>query len=201
MPPRPATFALLVALGAGVLAGCDDGGEARMEARIRVAQAASDPPQLWSAQVVGETHNGRPVLICADKRLRSGFTSVNPAHGARNCARLGEPTTLGAPYRCVLDGTIYGVASTVVGDRSRDFQVGSTIRPLVGQGADYARTLRFRFVAERCPTGWNVGDTTDQQGRHVRDAVEMEVDAGGPAPTALPPEPLSTPLGLARPTS
>lgn len=188
---------LLAALLAGVaLAACDDG-ESQVEARLRAAQAAADPPQLWSVQVVGEARNGRPVLICADTRLRSGFTSVVPAQGGRSCARFGQPTTPAAPYRCLLDGTIYGVASTTTGDPRRDFEVGSTIHPLIGEGVDYGRTLRFRLIAPRCPKGWDVGDADDQRGRRVHDAVEMDDGPSTPPIAATPPEPLAAPIGLA----
>ncbi|CAN5159990.1 hypothetical protein BH09PSE2_BH09PSE2_06670 [soil metagenome] len=165
---------LLIALFAATagLAACDDGGAARLEARLRAQQATTSPPQLWSAQVVGERDGGKPVLICADAAVRGGFGSVIPAVGDRHCARMGDIVSQGgvAHYQCQLDGAVYAVTSQTTGDAARDFTTGSVIHPVSGAGATYARTLPFKHEGP-CPAGWNVGDTTDQQGRRVAGAV------------------------------
>ena len=112
------------------------------------------------------------MLICADREVRSGFTSVIPASGPVHCARevATTPQAPSSTYRCLLSGTEYAVSSIVSGDRGRDFQTDSTIVRTDGAPV-YARTLRFRRLGD-CPAGWNVGDTTNQAGEHLSGAVE-----------------------------
>ena len=172
---RPTTAALALALSAAALAlgACDDGQRAEQAAaRWRAQQARVDPPQLWSAQTVGEAHGGRPVLICADSVLRAGFGSVIPSSGEVLCARDTAGAAASAPpavYRCSLGGVKYAVATATTGDLARDFEARSSITRRDGVTV-YARTLRFRRVGA-CPAGWNVGDTTNQKGEHVSGAV------------------------------
>jgi hypothetical protein len=145
-----ASAAAVVALSA-----CDDGAQtARAVAQWRERQARIDPPQLWSVQAVHEAHGGKAVLICADSELRSGFTSVIPAFGKVHCARETDTKVEAAPspnYRCMLGGAEYAVATSVKGDRGRDFEADSTI--LRDGQTVYARILRFRRVGA-CPAGW-----------------------------------------------
>lgn len=176
-PHARRTRGLVFTLGGAAclaLMACDGADQTtRAEAQWRTRQAAIDPPQLWSVQVVGEAHNGWPVLICADSELRSGFTSVIPAHGALHCARevATTPTRPTASYRCTLNGAEYAVSSRMSGDRARDFETDSTILRIEDGASVYARTLRFRQLGA-CPAGWNVGDTTNQKGQHLSGAVE-----------------------------
>jgi hypothetical protein len=147
-----ASAAAVVALSA-----CDDGAQtARAVAQWRERQARIDPPQLWSVQAVHEAHGGKAVLF-----------------GKVHCARETDTKVEAAPspnYRCMLGGAEYAVATSVKGDRGRDFEADSTI--LRDGQTVYARILRFRRVGA-CPAGWNVGDTTNQKGQHLSSAVEQ----------------------------
>ncbi|MGC1305251.1 MAG: hypothetical protein WA840_23015 [Caulobacteraceae bacterium] len=165
-PVRPLAWIALLGLG-----GCDDGRSASADAFWRARQAALDPPQLWSVAVVEAPHPGRPVLLCADTRLRSGFVRGDPAIGERSCARIGEEkrTALGLGFDCQLDGTTYRVWSAAAGDLKRDFTTHVSIQPAEG-GTGYVHSLRFRHLGA-CPPGWNVGDSTNQHGEHVRDPI------------------------------
>ena len=161
---------LIVCLAPVWLVACDDGGSARMRARLAAMQARRDPPQLWSVAVVGEAAGGRPVHICADTSVRSGFRDVIPASGPRHCARLdgwkGPPP--GPGHLCELNGQTHRVISDSSGDPARDFRTRSTIRRVADGQVLYARTLRFQYEGA-CPNGWRVGDATDQAG-HIAHA-------------------------------
>jgi hypothetical protein len=163
-------FAPLILLIAP-LAGCGDAwngqsGEQQI-ARLKAERARADPPAFWSIAVLGETHPGRPVLICANRRMVSGFTSIQPAGGGQDCTPLDAmvPTENGAHYRCKLGAVVYAVSSASTGDLTRDFQVSSSAYTILDAGPQYARTLRFKRLASACPAGWGLGQATDQAGR------------------------------------
>jgi len=168
------SLALPLALLAAPLAGCGEAwsgqsGEQQI-ARLKAERARADPPALWSIQVIGEAHPGRPVLICANSRVASGFTSIQPASGGQDCKPLDAMISAkyGLHYRCRLFGVVYAVSSVTTGDTRRDFQVSSSAYPILDEGPQYARTLRFKRIASACPAGWSPGDATDQRGRRMQ---------------------------------
>jgi len=165
---------LLISLLAALLAGCGDfwqgeSGEQQI-ARLKAERARADPPALWSIEVVGEAHPGRPVTICANRRVVSGFTSIQPAGGGKDCKPIEAmiPTAHGVRFRCKLGAVVYAVSSATTGDPVRDFQVSSSAYPILEDGPQYARTLRFRRLAPACPAGWALGEATDQEGHRMR---------------------------------
>jgi hypothetical protein len=171
MRERKRLFLALLALVPPGLCGCDEGRSANADAFWRARQAALDPPQLWSVAVVERPEPGRPVLLCADARMRSGFVRGDPALGERSCARMGDErrTPLGLGFDCQLDGAAYHVWSAAAGDPLRDFITHVSVQPAEG-GTSYVQAFHFHRVGT-CPAGWNVGDSTNQRGEHVRDAA------------------------------
>jgi hypothetical protein len=136
-----------------------------MVADLEAREAQNDPPTLWSIEVVNETSGGRPVFICANRRIVSGFSSIIPGDGIVNCARDVDIKAARerSQFRCELKGVTYAVSSAVVGDPKQDFSVSSSAYPLTDGGTDYARTLRFRRRGA-CPKGWKIGEATTQNG-------------------------------------
>jgi hypothetical protein len=166
---RGLSLACLVAVGLGGLCGCDDGGETKRIERLKARQESLDHPALWSVEALDAGGGGRPVLICANARIVSGFSSVVPAAGGRTCALETQmtPTPMGVHYRCRLGGVRYAVSSGVRGDQRRDFVVSSSIYPLSDGGFERVRILRFRRLGP-CPTGWRTGEASDRTGaRHL----------------------------------
>jgi len=169
----PMIFASVAAVAA-ILTACHETGTAQIQ-QLKAQMRQSDPPALWSIQVMGQgaagegygrAPVGRPVLICANRQIVSGFSSIVPAAGGDECRRLGReltPTESGVHYRCKLNGVEFAVSSAITGDPSQDFTVASSAYPILDDGPQYARSLRFRRQGE-CPTGWRVGQATNQKG-------------------------------------
>jgi hypothetical protein len=160
-----------VALSLVALTGCDDHWAEQRIRQIKAERRAADPASLWSMQVLSEGQPGKPLLICANSRIVSGFAQVTPASGGRPCEREpadGEilPTEHGSRYRCHLNGTVFAVSAGLVGDRTKDFVVSASVHPLTGEGADYARDMRFRRIGP-CPAGWTLGEATDRNGKRA----------------------------------
>jgi hypothetical protein len=155
----------LIAVGLSLLGGCDDGAETRRILELKARQARLQPPALWSVEALDAGGGARPVLICANARIVSGFFSVVPAAGGETCALETQmtPTPTGVHYRCRLGGVRYAVSSGVAGDQRRDFVVSSSIYPLSDGGFERVRILRFRRLGP-CPTGWRPGEATDRTG-------------------------------------
>ncbi len=151
--------ALLIPLGA-----CDQG---HMES-IAVSSKPEPPPQLWEVAATDEARQGRPVHLCADGRLASGFIAITPEIAGRRCTQVGY--TRGSPpsqsYRCQIDGQEFGVATDVSGHFPEEFTVYSTVTDIDAQRTVYSRSLHFNHLG-LCPTGWKVGQATDQGGRRV----------------------------------
>ena len=129
------------------------------------ARAPGPPPALWSIQVAGERTAGRPVELCADDRLRAGFTLFTLEFGAAQCPieqlhRHGA----GQNYTCRAGGREYGVSTTVDGRLDRDFVTRTSVTDIDGARTVYRRVLRFRRLGS-CPRGWPIGDATDRRGR------------------------------------
>lgn len=166
----------MATLGASILlGGCGEMGEAQI-ARLKAEALRNDPSGLWSIAVEGEVRPGRPVLICADRQVASGFFSIVPAAGGQECRRdpgQMKSTGVGMRYRCRLNKVDYAVSSVTSGDPVRDFVVSSSAYPILDPGPAYVRSLRFRRMGA-CPAGWKVGDATNQRGERVR-AIEPDL--------------------------
>ncbi len=126
------------------------------------------PPQLWRVAAVGEGSPGKPIRFCADARLASGFTSITPEIGGHRCVQEGY--THGAPpsqsYKCLIEGQEFGVVTNVSGRYPEDFTAFSAVIDIDSQRSVYSRSLHFRRLGV-CPSGWRIGQATDQQGRRA----------------------------------
>lgn len=149
-----------------------DNSIANTEASIRARKAKLDPAELWSVEALNSPTRSKAVLICADREVRDGFVQAIPMVGDRGCVRLGNvvSTAHGASYRCVLNDRQFAVWSERHGDLRRDFVAKARVESLEDHSA-YAQTLHFHRVGA-CPTGWNVGDGTDQRGKKVSGTLQ-----------------------------
>ncbi|MCE3290965.1 MAG: hypothetical protein K0R83_2977 [Caulobacter sp.] len=160
-----------------LLAACDGKAAA---ARYRARQAAIDPPKLWSVEVVPTPAGVRAVQVCADSRIHAGLD--RPAvtvDGAQHCRPMGaEVVSNGVRIqRCELNGETWVTTAAVRGDRARDFTAVQSAEPVNG-GQGYRQTRRYRLLGD-CPQGWNIGDSTDQQGRLVKGGSPLLALIGG----------------------
>ena len=131
------------------------------------ARTAGPPPELWSIRVWGEAKPSRAIKICADGKLRAGFTSLAADFGGAPCAIASlQQHSWGQTYKCTVGDKEFGVSTTVDGARDRVFIARSSVTDLDTAQTVYARSLRFERLG-LCPQGWPVGDATDQQGRRV----------------------------------
>lgn len=152
------TLAPPLALTTALLAGC----EVRTD-RWLERQAAVDPPELWRVEVVGS--DARPVEICVDSLLRTGFTSPLPEVGGQPCVLIGEPVETGGGRigRCRSGGQALLFSVKTEGGPS-DFTVALNIQTLDHRAYEVAQTRRYTRLGP-CPPGWIIGDNTDQAGR------------------------------------
>jgi hypothetical protein len=118
------------------------------------------PPQLWSIEAVETPRPGRPVQICADELIRSGF----PVRALRLDGQPCVTSSLKLNYRCTVAGRAFGVSTLISGDPAERFVVRSSVTDLDRQTTVYSRALSFRCLGA-CPAGWGIGDATDQRGR------------------------------------
>jgi hypothetical protein len=162
---RAAILLLTPILFGILLAACD--GKAAGE-RYRARQAAIDPPHLWSVEVVPAREGVRAVTVCADSRIHEGLARPAVTAGADYCRPLGAEVVSGGVriQRCDMNGETWVTTAAVSGDLARDFTAVQSAEPVSGaQG--YRQTRRYQLLGD-CPEGWNVGDSTDQQGRRVK---------------------------------
>lgn len=129
--------------------------------------ARPSPPQLWSIGISGNQVESRSIQICADERVRSGFTSFTIAVGKQPCiAAEIKIHGMDKNYRCKIGDNEFGVSTTVTGDIDHEFTVSSTAINLDTRNTVYNRILRFRLLGA-CPAGRKVGQATDQNGNRV----------------------------------
>jgi hypothetical protein len=121
---------------------------------------AAMPPQLWSIAVVEEPNPGRPVRLCADQMIRSGFIVRALSMAGQPCVTM----SLKLNYRCTIAGRAFGVSTLISGDPARLFTVRASVTDLDRGSTVYRRALSFRLLGA-CPQGWAIGDATDQSGR------------------------------------
>lgn len=159
-----------------LLAACDGKAAA---ARYRARQAAVDPPKLWSVEVVPAQAGVAAVKICADSRIHAGLSRPAVMAGQVQCRPFGEEVVSNGAriQRCELNGETWVTTAAVHGDLSRDFVAVQSAEPVSG-AEGYRQTRRYRLLGD-CPEGWNIGDSTDQQGRHVRGRSALLAMIGG----------------------
>lgn len=139
-----------------MLAGCGDG--ERMQARLLAHQAHVDPPQLWQAEAIGP--GGEvvgAVRICADTRLREGFSRARAEADGEVCAPSPDYVDgVDAPLTCFLRGSRFLIRTYRQGDPVRDFTVLTVVRQLDGAKARTEQRVRYRKLGA-CPAGWVIG--------------------------------------------
>jgi hypothetical protein len=141
------------------------GGCAKQTAAAAAPRRA--PPQFWLVESVGAEAKVRPVRLCVDPLLRTGFTSFRVNLGKEAC--MADHLTSDAThetYRCSVGGSEYGAATTWSQPRPDQLVVSSTLVDLETSTTVFARTLRYSLLGP-CPAGWRVGEATDRQGRRV----------------------------------
>lgn len=158
-------------------------GSTRAEQFWTARQMATDPPQLWSIEVVPAQAGWNPVLVCADHAMRQGFARPLPAIGSAQCDPVDDDArTEGGVYtvRCDLNERRFGVSSSVTGDVSRDFVARYQVTDLAGfmptrtrASAEAGQTRRYRKLGA-CPAGWTIGVRTDRDGVKLRQALVGE---------------------------
>ena len=159
-----------------LLAACDGRASA---AKYRARQAAVDPPRLWSVEVVPARAGIKAVTICADSQVHAGLTRPTVTAGDAHCRPIGaEVVSNGVRIqRCNLNGETWVTTAAVRGDLARDFTAVQSAEPVSGaQG--YRQTRRYQLLGD-CPEGWNIGDSTDQQGRRVKGQSGLLALVGG----------------------
>lgn len=152
------------------------------DARWTTRAEALDQPELWQIEALPSPAGWKPVRICADVRIRSGFTHPGAAVGGKPCRPIEFPveTPERARQRCTVNGQTIGQSAIHSGDLSRDFTTTFTYVNLDRSLADldaatYTQTLSFRRLGP-CPEGWQVGEHTDRHGR--RQAADARIVRG-----------------------
>jgi len=160
-----------------LLAACD--GKAAT-AKYRARQAAVDPPRLWSVEVVPAPAGVNAVTVCADSRIHQGLARPAVTAGDVYCRPIGQEVVSNGVriQRCDLNGETWVTTAAVRGDTGRDFTAVQSAEPVSGDGGGYRQTRRYRLLGA-CPEGWNIGDSTDQQGRTVKGGSPLLAMIGG----------------------
>ena len=85
--------------------------------------AAADPPQLWSIEAMPSHPGWRPVQLCTDSWMRTGFVRPEPMIGDQPCAPVGDPIESQGrlAFRCTVNGQTLGATMSVAGDLATDF--------------------------------------------------------------------------------
>ncbi len=172
------TCALLVGAGLMALAACDSSafkpGPSWAERK-----AAAERRELWSVEVVGG--RAQPLPICTDVAMRIGFVRPSPSIGTKPCIRNAKPVerTDNYAFRCELDGQEWAVVSYWSGDRNQDFTDTISVSSLDAPGTAYSQTRHYRRLGA-CPSGWSIGESRDQQGRHTTSLEAIPAGASAP---------------------
>lgn len=142
-------------LSALALAGC--GGQDRLQTRLEAQQAAIDPPALWRVEAVGPDGAVAATQICADTRLREGFSRARAEAEGQVCVPAPDYVDgVDAPLTCFLGASRFLIRTYRMGDPTRDFTVLTVVRQM--DGARQRVEQRLRFVRQgACPTGWIIG--------------------------------------------
>src|SRR4051812_47521009 len=125
--------------------------------RIRAAQAAVDPPRLWSAAVIG---GGPPaeMFICADSGIRDGFArTIADVNGELCLADKVVATADSYVTFCSTPERRYAVSLRTEGDRRRDFKATFILHTLEAPVVSAWQVRRYRLIGA-CPAGWRIGD-------------------------------------------
>jgi hypothetical protein len=167
---------VLVLLPLVMLAACDS---SAVEAKYRARQAAVDPKKLWSVELVPARPGVNAVKVCADSRITAGLDRPAVTAGNTYCKPVGAEVLQGdvRVQRCEMNGETWIATAAVRGDRTKDFVAVQSMSPAAG-GQGYEQTRRYRLLGD-CPEGWNIGDTTDQQGRIVKGGSPLLAVIGG----------------------
>lgn len=154
-----------------LLAACGDGPR-RAQERARERQAAIDPPELWTVEVVPAAAGVRPIRICTDTRVREGLARPGLTLADGVCQPTGEAvkTADGEIQRCTLNGETWVATFTVAGDRASDFTSTLSAVSVTDDSARFGQVRHFRKLGP-CPDGWAIGEATDQSGQRRRPAV------------------------------
>ena len=139
--------------------------------------AALDPPELWSIQAVPSPPDWRPVQLCTDSWIRTGFVRPGAMVGDQPCAPVGDAVARdgATAFQCRVNGQTLGTTTTLSGDLRTDFTARFALTNLGGflagrPGSAYEQTLRYRKLGP-CPAGWALGEHTDRWGRRQPNAV------------------------------
>ncbi|MBI1406521.1 MAG: hypothetical protein GC145_10395 [Caulobacter sp.] len=154
-----------------LLAACGDGLR-RAQERARERQAAVDPPELWSVEVVPAAPDVRQIQVCTDTRVREGLARPGLVMSNGVCQPTGEAvkTADGEIQRCVLNGENWVATFSVAGDRSSDFTSTLSAVSVNDDAARFGQVRHFRKLGP-CPEGWAIGEATDQSGQRRRPAI------------------------------
>jgi hypothetical protein len=166
-----ATSAITFVLLASLVSACGEGPE-RARQRAIARQAAIDPPELWSAEVLPVQPGVAAVTLCTDSRIREGLARPALMLAQSPCRPVGEPvkTETGEVQRCVSNGEAWMATSRVTGDRTSDFTATLKAVAINDDNARFEQVRRFRKLGA-CPEGWAIGETTDQSGQRHRPAI------------------------------
>jgi hypothetical protein len=156
MPRTPYVLFAFAALGAvGLLVAFEPTPDATE--RFRAAQAAVDPPRLWSAEVVSGAQPAQ-VYICADSGIRDGFArTIADVNGELCLADKVAATADSYVTFCSTSARRYAVSLRTEGDRGRDFKATFTLHTLEAPVVSAWQVRRYRLIGA-CPTGWRIGD-------------------------------------------
>ena len=143
----------------------------------RQRQAAVDPLQLWSIEVVPAQAGWPPAQICTNAWMRTGFARPDGMVGDQSCLAIEDPVVDAGrtAFRCKLNGRTLGISSTVAGDIDRDFTAKFSVTELAGflsgrPNSAYEQTRHYRRLGA-CPSDWAVGEYTDRLGRRQKGAL------------------------------
>ncbi len=161
--------AVLIGCGGWLLLGAD-GKTERYPAR------ATSRPTLWLVRTVGGRRDARPVRICLDDKLKAAVSALTADVGDVPCVPITriDVSAVGSTYKCTVGAARFGVSTTVSASSARGFTIASSVVDLDKLTTAFARTLKYTSLGP-CPSGWAIGEATDQQGRRVRAATSGRI--------------------------